>query len=106
MEQENIQPETAIKNIFATITDPRRDQRKRHHLDEILTISVMAMLCGAENFTDFERFGECKEEWLRSFLELPGGIPSHDTFARVFGMIAPKSLRNVSGGGQKGSARG
>jgi predicted transposase YbfD/YdcC len=55
-------------------------------------IAILAMLCGAETFVDFEDFGKAKESWLREFLELPGGIPSHDTFGRVFALMDQKAF--------------
>jgi len=75
---------------FARLDDPRIDRRKRHSLLDIFAIAVCATICGAEGFTDFERFAVAKEEWLATFLELPNGIPSHDTFRRVFQLIDPK----------------
>ncbi len=77
---------------LSSITDPRLDRRKKHSLHDVLMISIMAMLCGAETFVDFEDFGKAKEDWLSTFLELPEGIPSHDTFGRVFAMIDPKAF--------------
>lgn len=74
---------------FLSITDPRLERKKEHLLVEILIVAVLAMLCGAEHFTDFGDFGKAKEAWLRTFLRLPGGIPSHDTFRRVFSLIDP-----------------
>ena len=79
----------SLSEHFLGITDPRLERNKDHLLVEILIIAVLAMLCGAEHFTDFEDFGKAKEVWLRTFLRLPGGIPSHDTFRRVFSLIDP-----------------
>jgi len=83
-------PDSLIHH-FSVIEDPRK-REKDHLLSDILVIAVCAMLCGAEHFTDFEDFGEAKEEFLRSFLELPHGIPSHDTFRRVFALLDPKQF--------------
>jgi predicted transposase YbfD/YdcC len=82
--------QTQAKNLsyhLSQLEDPRMDRRKEHSLHDVLMISIMAMLCGAESFVDFEDFGKAKEEWLREFLQLPGGIPSHDTFGRVFALM-------------------
>ena len=79
----------SLHEHFLLITDPRLERKKDHLLVEILLLAVLAMLCGAEHFTDFEDFGKAKEAWLRTFLRLPGGIPSHDTFGRVFSLIDP-----------------
>lgn len=80
---------TSLVEHFSIIVDPRIERTKEHKLIDILTISLCAMLCGADSFVDFEEFGEAKRDWLATFLELPGGIPSHDTFRRVFAMIDP-----------------
>jgi predicted transposase YbfD/YdcC len=77
---------------FSIIKDPRMERSKEHSLINILVIALCAMLCGAESFVDFEEFGEAKEEFLRSFLDLPHGIPSHDTFRRVFALLDPQQF--------------
>ena len=74
---------------FCVIEDPRIDRTKEHSLIDILIVALCAMLCGAEGFVDFEEFGNAKIDFLRSFLELPNGIPSHDTFRRVFALLDP-----------------
>ena len=79
---------------FRSIDDPRVDRTRRHNLIDILSIAVCATICGAEGFTDFEDYGRAKHDWLASFLELPNGIPSHDTFRRVFGMLNPKTFED------------
>jgi len=56
---------------------------------DIVTIAICTRLCGGEGFTDMEEFGHSRREWLATFLELPSGIPSHDTFGRVFARLAP-----------------
>lgn len=80
--------ETLIE-CFADLPDPRIDRCKRHKLIDIVVIGLCAVICGAEGPTDMETFGETKEEWLKQFLELPFGIPSHDTFGRVLSLMAP-----------------
>jgi predicted transposase YbfD/YdcC len=79
---------------FSSITDPRIDRTKRHKLIDILVIAVCAVICGAESWEDFEVFGEAKEGWFRKFLELPAGIPSHDTFRRVFARLDPTEFQH------------
>jgi predicted transposase YbfD/YdcC len=74
---------------FSIIEDPRVDRTKAHSLIDILMVALCAMLCGAESFVDFEQFGNAKIDFLRDFLQLPNGIPSHDTFRRVFAMLDP-----------------
>lgn len=69
------------------IEDPRRDLTRLHNLNDILLIGVVAVICGADTWNEIEQYALEKEEFLRSFLELPNGIPSHDTFNRVFSAI-------------------
>ncbi|GAB4503273.1 MAG: ISAs1-like element ISEc26 family transposase [Anaerolineales bacterium] len=80
-------PLEALEAHFSKVTDPRMDRTKAHKLIDIIAIAICAVICGAEGWTDIEYFGKSKEPWLRTFLELPNGIPSHDTFGRVFSMI-------------------
>jgi len=77
---------------FSIIPDPRVDRGKKHRLLDILFIAVCTIICGGETFTDMELFGEAKQEWLRTLLELPHGIPSHDTFGRVFSLLDPQAF--------------
>lgn len=69
------------------LKDPRLNRKKRHELVDILVISICGVMCGAEGWTDIAAFGSAKVEWLRTFLKLPNGIPSHDTFGRVFSLL-------------------
>jgi predicted transposase YbfD/YdcC len=73
-----------IEQCFGALNDPREGQNIQHKLLDIITIAICGMLCGADNWVDIEMFGQAKQEWLSSFLELGHGIPSHDTFGRVF----------------------
>jgi hypothetical protein len=70
--------------FFAEVKDFRLNRKKKHQLIDILMISVRAMICGAEDFEEIAEYGRQKIEFLKTFLELPNGIPSHDTFTRVF----------------------
>ena len=79
---------------FDELEDPRMDRQKRHLLMDIVFISVCAVVCGATSFVDMHDFGEAKREWLEEHLELPNGIPSHDTFRRVFSLINPDAFRS------------
>jgi predicted transposase YbfD/YdcC len=83
----------AITEHFAELTDPRVERTKRHLLLDILVIALCAVICGAEGWVDLEAYGKAKEEWLRQFLLLPHGIPSHDTFARVLARLDPEELQ-------------
>lgn len=89
-------PDNASENgldfHLSSITDPRIKRTQAHSLSDILLIAVCAILCGADSFADFERFGKAKQDWLESFLDLPNGIPSHDTFGRVFALMDPRQF--------------
>lgn len=80
---------TTIHQHFADLDDPRVERTKQHQLLDIITIALCAVLCGAESWAECEAFGEAKLPWLRTFLPLPNGIPSHDTFGRVFAALDP-----------------
>jgi predicted transposase YbfD/YdcC len=71
------------------LEDKRRGAGKRHKLIDILTIAICGIICGADDWNGIEEYGQAKEEWLKQFLELPHGIPSHDTFGRVFRWLDP-----------------
>ena len=79
----------SIVECFSALEDPRIDRCKRHQLLDIITIAICAVICGADSWVYVEMFGKSKEEWFRSFLDLPNGIPSHDTFGDVFSRLNP-----------------
>ena len=87
------QPVTSIAEHFAGLQDPRRGNAKQHIFLEILIIAICAVICGADGWSDVELFGKNKKAWLKTFLELPKGIPSHDTFGRVFAQIKPEEFQ-------------
>jgi predicted transposase YbfD/YdcC len=80
-------------DYFTDLCDPRIEDRCDHKLIDILFIAVCAVICGADGFTDMEEFGIAKEAWLRQFLDLPSGIPSHDTFGRVLARLKPSEFQ-------------
>ncbi len=84
----------AIGQYFATIDDPRIDRTKDHALLDIILITLCAVICGADGWVDVEEFGKAKRDWLATFLALPNGIPSHDTFGRVFARIDPQQFQH------------
>lgn len=82
----------ALEEYFASLPDPRVARCRRHKLLDLVTIAICALLCGGEGFTDMEEFGHSRREWLETFLELPAGIPSHDTFGRLFARLDPQEF--------------
>jgi len=87
-------PTGTIRGHFADLEDPRVDRTKLHPLLDIIAIAICAMICGADNWVDVENYGKAKQQWLKSFLRLPHGIPSHDTFGRVFACLDPEQFRD------------
>ena len=85
-------PGSTITDHFATLTDPRVERTKEHHLLAILTIALCAIISGADEWVAMEEYGKAKREWLDTFLALPNGIPSHDTFGRVFAALDPEQF--------------
>jgi hypothetical protein len=86
-------PWTELAPQFARLTDPRVERTRVHRLGDLVTIALCAILCGADDWVAVETFGRSKEAWLRTFLALPGGIPSHDTFGRVFARLNPTEFQ-------------
>jgi predicted transposase YbfD/YdcC len=86
-------PPTSISEHFATLPDPRAERGRAHLLVDILTITLCAVICGADDWVAVATYGELKQKWLRTILALPNGIPSHDTFGRVFRLLDPDELR-------------
>ena len=80
-------PSTAIYNHFENVTDPRVNRGANHSLLEMMFVALTAAICGANGWADVERFGNSKLNWFRRFIELEHGVPSHDTFGRVFSRL-------------------
>ena len=83
-----------LQSYFEAIADPRVERTKQHKLMAIIIIAICGVLCGAEGWVEIEEFGNVKRDWLDTILDLPNGIPSHDTFGRVFARIDPKQFEN------------
>lgn len=80
---------------FSSVIDPRKDtHNKRHILSDILVLTILASLCGAQTWTEVEEFGKAKKVWLKTFLQLPNGIPSHDTIGDLYARLSPGSLQD------------
>lgn len=81
-----------LLDFFAELEDPRREKCKKHLLIDIIAISICGVICGADSWNEIEEYGKIKYDWLKTFLELPNGIPSHDTFNRVFSVLNPEKF--------------
>ena len=84
--------EVSIKEHFSSIHDPRILLKTHHLLVEIIVITLCAVIAGADDWVEIAEFGRQKEQWFKTFLALPGGIPSHDTFGRVFSLLDPEEF--------------
>ena len=83
-------------SYFANVEDPRRQHPTTlHSLEAILIITILGTICGAQNWVEIEQWGQARQAWLSEFLELPHGIPSHDTFGRVFALLDPARLHQA-----------
>src|SRR6266849_292047 len=88
------QPELTLVEHFQSIQDYRENHNKQHLLIDIIVVAVCCVICSADNFVEIQTIASEKLDWLRTFLSLPNGIPSHDTFNRVFARINPEELRS------------
>ncbi len=86
-------PNLSIPTFFAKLQDPRRAHRRLHRLQDILVIALCAVIAGAQDWQQIETFGRKRRDWLEKLLELPNGIPSHDTFERVFNRLKPQAFQ-------------
>lgn len=84
-----------IQEYFKEIPDPRYDSGKRHQLEDILTITTLAVICGADDWQSIEDFGQAQEDFLKQFLALPHGVPSNDTYRRVFISLDSRAFERV-----------
>lgn len=88
-----LKPKITIADHFGLMEDPRDERSVQHKLIDIITIAICAVICGADTWVDMETYGLAKLEWFKQFLELPNGVPSHDTFARVFARLNPEEFQ-------------
>src|SRR5262245_62635725 len=86
-------PDLSIPQYFAQLKDPRRAHRRLHLLQDLIVIALCAAIAGAQDWQQIETFGRKRRGWLRRFLVLPNGIPSHDTFERVFNRLKPQAFQ-------------
>jgi predicted transposase YbfD/YdcC len=88
----DVEAPRGLLRYFNELEDSRMERTKRHTLTDILVIAISAVVCGAEGWTQVEEFGNAKQKWFQTFLNLPNGIPSHDTFGRVFAQLEPEAF--------------
>lgn len=86
-------PLGTLQHHFRNLEEPRTTINRRHLLIDIVTVAICAMICGADDWVAMEAFGKAKYDWFQGFLELPNGIPSHDTFGRVFARLCPEQFQ-------------
>jgi predicted transposase YbfD/YdcC len=86
-------PSFSIKRHFSSLKDPRRKHCQRHRLIDIVVIALCAVIAESDSWLEVETFAKARHEWLKGFLDLPNGIPSHDTFERVFSKLDPVALQ-------------
>ena len=87
-------PADSLIDHFSELPDPRIDRHKAHRLTDILVIAICGAICGADGWVAMAEFGQAKQDWLKTFLALPNGIPSHDTFGRVFARLSPEHFQD------------
>lgn len=90
----SINPSASLLKHFENLEDPRTNYLIEHKLLDIIGITICAVICGAETWVEIEEYGTSKFEWLKEFLELPNGIPSHDTISRLFAQLNPEQLQS------------
>jgi hypothetical protein len=84
---------TPLKEHFSSLDDPRAQHRIEHLLLDIVLVTICGVICGADTWVEIEHYGIAKQGWLKTFLELPDGIPSHDTFERMFARLHSEQLQ-------------
>src|SRR5438477_8027943 len=87
------EPAVSLQHHFADLIDPRGERSRRHELLDIVGIALCAVIAGAESWTAVEAYGHAKHDWLARHFRLPNGIPSHDTFRRVFCLLDPLAFQ-------------
>jgi predicted transposase YbfD/YdcC len=90
---QKVKPSFQLLEHFKTLEDPRAENLVEHALLDIIGLTICAVICGADSWVDIENYGRAKEEWLKGFLQLSNGIPSHDTIARLFAALKPEQLQ-------------
>lgn len=92
MEETPPKVRVGLLDHFSSLEDPRVERTKKHLLHDMLTIAICGFICGVDNWVELEVFGKAKKDWFKTFLALPNGIPSHDTFGRLFAELNPEAF--------------
>jgi hypothetical protein len=92
MEETPPKVRVGLLDHFSSLVDPRVERTKKHSLKDLLVIAICGFICGVDNWVELEDFGKAKREWFKTFLDLPNGIPSHDTFGRFFSALEPEAF--------------
>jgi hypothetical protein len=87
------QANVEIRRAFLNMPDPRRNN-SRHCFVSVITLALFAIVCGSDDWVQVELYGRAKFDWIKTFLDLPHGIPSHDTFSRIFARINPDAFES------------
>ena len=85
----------SIVASFSIVPDPRIDRQKKHKLLDVIIIAICGVISGCDGWVDIEEYGNTKFDWFKTFLDLPNGIPSHDTFGRIFSLIDPLKFQEA-----------
>ncbi len=93
-EFETVKPKIRIIEHFQEVEDPLIERSQRHLLSDIITIAILAVICGVNDWVAVAKYGQAKHAWLKTFLDFPNGIPSHDTFGDVFARLNPEQLQS------------
>lgn len=93
MSHDKLLSKSLLARSFVAMKDPRVERGKQHLMIDLIMITICAVICGSDHWTEIEEFGESKIDWFKTFLELPNGIPSHDTFARFFSILSPEQFQ-------------
>lgn len=88
-------PQCALLDYIEQLPDPRQAKKCRHLFSEVVFMALCGILCGADDWNSIELYARTREEWFRRYLKLPGGIPSHDTFNRLFSLLNPTSFHDL-----------
>jgi predicted transposase YbfD/YdcC len=90
---QSIEPSSLLLEHFKHLEDPQAEHLLEHQLLDIIGLTICAVVCGADSWVDIEHYGKAKQDWLKGFLKLTNGVPSHDTIARLFAALKPEALQ-------------